>query len=67
MPLSHSERARLGAAARNAKLTPEQRSASARRAAEARTSLDAHIDAIVAKAPELKPEQKSRLAVLLVA
>lgn len=46
-------------------LTPAQRTERARKAALARTSLDAHIDAIVAKAPDLKPEHRARLATLL--
>lgn len=45
-------------------LTPEQLSERARKAAQARTSLDAHIKAVVAKAPELTEGQKARLAAI---
>ena len=44
---------------------PEWRRWRARKAAQARTTIDHHIDAIVAAAPELTPEQKDRLATIL--
>lgn len=44
---------------------PVFRSARARRAALARTSLDQHIAKVVAAAPELTAEQIARLSVLL--
>lgn len=47
------------------KLTPEQLSERARKAALARTTTDAHIDALVARAPGLTPEQEARLKAIL--
>jgi hypothetical protein len=44
---------------------PEWRAERARKAAAARHSVDTYIDSIVAKAPELTAEQKSRLSNLL--
>lgn len=46
-------------------LTPAQRTERARKAALARTSIDAHIDALVRRAPEITPEREARLRVLL--
>jgi hypothetical protein len=46
-------------------LTPEQRSERARKAASARTTVDAHIRALVDAAPEFTDEQLQRLTVLL--
>ncbi|MEU2171186.1 hypothetical protein ACH47V_29580 [Micromonospora chersina] len=42
-------------------LTPEQRRDRARKAGRAAHSLDAHIKAVVDRAPELNPEQVARL------
>jgi hypothetical protein len=44
---------------------PEFRKERARKAAVARTSVDAHIDALVAKAPPLTAEQVAKLRPLL--
>ena len=46
-------------------LTPEQRSERARKAALARTTVDAHIKALVDTFPPLTDEQQRRLAELL--
>lgn len=45
-------------------LTPQQRTERARKAALARTSLDTYVNAVVAKAPELTPAQRDRLAAI---
>ncbi len=45
-------------------LTPTERTERARKAALARTSADAHIDALLAKAPELTEAQKAKLAAI---
>jgi hypothetical protein len=44
---------------------PAWRTERARKAAAARTTTDAHIRAIVDRAPELTPAQRERLALLL--
>jgi hypothetical protein len=44
---------------------PEYRHKRARKAAAARHSVDAYIRSIVARAPELTPAQRDRLAVVL--
>jgi hypothetical protein len=44
---------------------PEYRHKRARKAAAARHSVDAYIRSIVARAPELSDEQRSRLAAIL--
>ncbi len=44
---------------------PQFRHERARKAALARTSLDAHIKAVAARAPELTPAQREQLALLL--
>jgi uncharacterized protein YciW len=59
-----SERARVAAAARNAKLTPAERSAAARKAALASHSLDTYVKAVVDRAPELSAGQRARLAAI---
>ena len=46
-------------------LTRTQRAERARKAALARTSTDAHIRAIVERAPRLTPAQREQLALLL--
>ncbi|WP_157442073.1 hypothetical protein [Actinoplanes awajinensis] len=46
-------------------LSPEQLSDRGRKAAAARHSLDAYIDSIVRRAPELTPEQVEKLRPLL--
>lgn len=44
---------------------PAWRAERARKAANARTTADAHIKAVVDRAPELTPAQLARLALLL--
>ena len=44
---------------------PAYRHARAKKAAERRHSLDTYIKSIVDRAPELTPEQRDRLAILL--
>lgn len=44
---------------------PQFRRDRARKAALARTSLDHHVDRLVAAAPELTPAQRARLSALL--
>lgn len=46
-------------------LSPEQRVERARKAALARTTTDAHVRALVDKAPPLTQEQREALALLL--
>jgi hypothetical protein len=46
-------------------LTPEQRRERARNAGRAGHTLDAYVQRVVDRAPELTPEQRDRLALLL--
>jgi hypothetical protein len=50
--------------AASTRLSPAQRIERARKAAQARTTLDAHINAVVAKAPELSDAQRAKLRAL---
>ena len=59
MPMSRTDRGRLGAQKVNASRTPEQRSAIASRA-----HLAASVSAVVSRAPELTNDQVDRLRAL---
>ena len=64
MSLTPEKAGEMGRKARAAE-TPQVRSARARRAALARTTLDAHVQKIVESGPTLTPEQLDRLRFLL--
>lgn len=59
MTITYAERGRLGAQKVNADRTPEQRKELSRRA-----HLAGSVNAVVARAPELSPEQRARLRAL---
>lgn len=60
-PEERSERASRAGLASAARLSPEERTERARKAALARTTVEARIDALVAKAPPATPEQRAKV------